>query len=419
MVQIPANQELCLRCKAGKFLCGLHYCPIILKTKALLPVRRMLPKLKSRKEYYGPSPPSLFVGRFGYPNVRLGPMAALNWEGIHLIDEPDLWKTNMTLEDVVNLRAQMFRFMAEPVKVTDVTSSTKILEITQEQIQSSSPVDLEVKFSKKPRLNLNFNQFTQPMGTRIRIDSIQLTTTPKIDHQVDRVVSDSDLNAVSAVTKLYTTEATVTQISRILSAGLLGLTRSRKLVPTRWSITAVDDMTGNYLRRKIQDYPEIMDYLVFHNSYLDNDFWVLFIPGREWHFDYHEAWKQKSAWNLTGSAPYIATDTEGPKGRTSYATNTVGGYYAARLAVLEKLFQLRRKAAVIAFREVGKGYAIPLGVWAVRENMRQALRNPSKKFPSLDAALTFIHSQLTIPMKYYHQKSPLLKQKTLDVFFKK
>ncbi|MFX0123669.1 MAG: hypothetical protein ACFFAE_08510 [Candidatus Hodarchaeota archaeon] len=419
MVRIPANQELCLRCKAGKFLCGLYYCPIILKTKALLPVRKILPKLRERKEYYGPSPPSLFVGRFGYPSIRLGPMAAINWEEIYIMDEPDLWQTNMSLEEIVNLRAQTFRFMAEPVKVTDVTSPTKILEITQEQIQSSSPVDLEVKFSKQPRLNLNFDRFTQPMGARIKIDSIQLATTPKIDHQLDRVVSDSELNAVSAVTKLYTTEATVTQISRILSAGLLGLTKNRRFVPTRWSITAVDDMAGNYLRRKIQDYSEIQDYLVFHNSYLDNDFWILFIPGREWHFDYHETWKQKSAWNLTGFTPYIATDTEGPNGRASYATNTVGGYYAARLAVLEKLSQIKRKAAVVAFREVGKGYAIPLGVWQVRENMRKALRNPNKKFPTLETALRYIHSHLTIPLKYYRQKSPLLRQKTLDEFFRK
>ncbi|UCG89854.1 MAG: hypothetical protein JSU57_05175 [Candidatus Heimdallarchaeota archaeon] len=414
MVRLPTNQELCLRCKGGKFLCGLSYCPIILKTKALLPVRKILPKLNN--EYYGPSPPSLFVGRFGYPKVRLGPMAALNWENIQVVDEPDIWQTNMSLEDIVNLRAKLFRFMAEPIKVTDVTSSTKVLEITQEQIQSSSPVDLEVKFSKKPRLDINFNRFTQPMGARIKIDSIQLTTTPKVDHQVERVVNDSDLNAVSAVTELYRTEASVTQISRILSAGLLGLAKSRKFVPTRWSITAVDDMTGNYLRKKIQDYPEIQDFMVFHNSYLDNDFWVLFIPGREWHFDYHETWKKKSAWNLSGFTPGILTDTEGPNGRKTYATNTVGGYYAARLAVQEKLMQMRRKAAVVAFREVGKGYAIPLGVWQVRENMRRAVNNPHKCFDDLQQALRFIGKNLTIPMQFYFHKSPILNRKTLNAF---
>ena len=417
MVQIPTNKDLCLRCKGGKFLCGLSYCPIILKTKALLPVRKILPKL--RNEYYGPSPPSLFVGRFGYPNVRLGPMAAINWDDIQIIDEPDHWSTNLTIEDVVGLRAKLFRFIGEPIKVTDVTSHTKVLEITQEQMQATSPVDLEIKFSKKPQLDMRFDRFTQPLGARVQIDSIQLASTPKIDQKIDRIVTDTDLNALNAITALYNDRATVTQIMRIFSAGLLGLEKKRRFVPTRWSITAVDDILGNSLRKKIQNYPEIQDYMVFHNSYLDNDFWVLFIPRREWHFDYHETWKKKSVWNLTSSLPGILTDTEGPNGRKSYATNTVGGYYAARLAVQEKLDQMKRKAAVVVFREVGKGYAIPLGVWAVRENMRQALRNPNKTFSTLEQALKIIGSHLTIPFYYYRQKSPLLRQTILDDFFKK
>lgn len=417
MVRVPTNKDLCLRCKGGKFLCGLTFCPIVLKTKALLPVRKALPKFKN--EYYGPSPPSLFVGRFGYPKVRLGPMAALNWDDILIIDEPDQWQTNLSMGDVVNLRARLFRFMAEPIKVTEVSSPLKILEITQEQIQASSPVQLEMKFSKKPRLDLNFDRYTQPMGARVQINSIQLASTPKIDHKVDRIVTDTDLKANDAVTKLYNDESTVTQITRLFSAGLLGLEKKRRFVPTRWSITAVDDILGNDLRKQIQDYPETQDYMVFHNSYLDNDFWVLFIPRRSWHFDYHETWKKESAWNPVSSTPKILTDTEGPYGRKSYAINTVGGYYAARLAVQEKLVQMRRKAAVVAFREVGKGYAIPLGVWAVRENMRQALRNPSRKFSTIEQALKFIDFHTKTPINFFHRKSPLLRQKTLTDFFKK
>ncbi len=417
MVQVPVNKDLCLKCKGGKFLCGLSYCPIILRTKALLPVRKALPKLKN--EYYGPSPPSLFVGRYGYPNVRLGPMAALNWDDIQMMDEPDHWQTNLSLEDVVNLRAKLFRFMAEPVSVTDVSSSSRILEITQEQIQASTPVQLEAKFSKKPQLDLKFDQYTQPMGIRFRVDSVKLASTPKINFKVDRIVSDTDLKAIDAVTNLYDDKSTVTQITRLFSAGLLGQEKQRRFVPTRWSITAVDDVLGNNLRYKIQDYPEINNYIVFHNSYLDNDFWVLFLPRREWHFDYHETWKKMSAWNPTSSPPGILTDSEGPNGRKSYAVNTVGGYYAARLAVQEKLVQMRRKAAVVAFREVGKGYAFPLGVWQVRENMRHALRNPNKTFTTLEQALEFIQSHITIPIKYYRRKSPLLRQKLLDDFFKK
>ena len=77
---------------------------------------------------------------------------------------------------------------------------------------------------------------------------------------------------------------------------------------------------------------------------------------------------------------------------------------------------MRRKGAVIAFREVGKGYAIPLGVWQVRENMRQALSNPPQSFETITSALKHISKGLTIPMKYYHHCSPLLHRSTLDQF---
>jgi hypothetical protein len=417
VVSIPASKEECLRCKGGKFLCGLPYCPIVLKTRALIPVRKILPKIKG--EYFGPSPPSIFVGRFGYPNVRIGPMAALNSDDIEIIDEPDLWKTNMSMEEIIGFRAKLFRFMGEqPHRVTNLSQTSKIIDITQEQVQSSLPVDLEIKFAKKPQLNLQFDRFSQPMGARVQINSIQLASSPKIDSSIDRIVSDTDLKAFDAVRDLYQENASVTQISRIFSAGLVGQKKTRRFVPTRWSITAVDDIISKDLRKRILDFVEINDYLVFHNSYLDNDFWVLFLPKRTWAFNYHETWKQQSAWNLTGTIPYIATDNEGPQGRKSYASNTVGGYYAARLAVQEKLLQMRRKAAVVAFREVGKGYAIPLGVWQVRENMRTTLQNLVGRFDNLNQALRFIGKRLTIPMRFYYRKSPILNRTTLDDFLK-
>ncbi|MHA1331245.1 MAG: Nre family DNA repair protein [Candidatus Hodarchaeales archaeon] len=417
MVSQSVNKELCLRCKGGKFLCGLRYCPITIKNKALMPIKKSIPKLKN--EYYGPSPPSIFVGRFGYPKVYIGPMAAFDWDNVNIIDEPDQWGTKYSLEKIVNLRARLFRFMGDPIKVTEVASSSKILEITQEQIQAKEPVDLEIKYNKKPKINLAFNPFTQPMGARFKVDTISLSSTPKIDYFVDKVVSDTDLNAVSAVDKLYSTKNTVTQISRLLSAGLLGERANRKFVPTRWSITAVDDILGNKLRERIRDNLSVEDFLVFHNSYLDNDFWVLFIPKDIWQFNYHETWKRGSSWNPFNSKTTILTDVEGPRGRKNYAKNTVGGYYAARLAVLEKLDQMKRKASVIAFREVGKGYAIPLGVWQVRENMRKAMNSPYKKFDSLDRALSFIEAKLTVPMNLYRRKSPILTTRTLDEFFGK
>jgi len=414
MVSVPATQEECLRCKGGKLLCGLAYCPILIRSRALIPVRKALPKLKDN--YFGPSPPSIFVGRFGYPKVKMGPMAALEPSCLQLLDEPDQWKTTMSMEDIVGFRAKLLRFITPPIEVSEATNPSRIVEITQEQIQSSIPVDLEIKFNKPPKIGMSFNRFTQPMGAQIQVSSVNLASTPKISFKTDRIVSDTDMFSTEAISKLYEQDHTVTQITRLFSAGLLGLNKKRKFVPTRWSITAIDDIVGNRLRNQIRDFPSVSNYLVFHNSYLDNDFWILFLPKHDWFFDYHETWKMKSVWNLLGKIPIILTDNEGPTGRRNYATNTVGGYYAARLAVQEKLVEIRKKAAVIAFREVGKGYSIPLGVWQVRENMRHALSKQPLSFETLNNALKHISHRLTIPMKHYHRKSPLLHQSTLDQF---
>ena len=414
MVSVPATQEECLRCKGGKMLCGLTFCPIVLRSQALIPLRKAIPKLKN--DYYGPSPPSIFVGRYGYPKVRVGPMATLGSDVVEIVDEPDHWKTNMSMADIVGFRAQLLRFIAPPIEVKSASNPTRIIEITQDQVQSSIPVDLEIKFDKRPKIGMSFSRFNQPMGAHVQISSVQIASTPKIAYNTDKIVSDTDMYSNDAISQLYRGKHTVTQITRLFSSGLLGLKKKRRFVPTRWSITAVDDIIGNQLREQIHDFSEVSSVLVYHNSYLDNDFWILFIPKHDWFFNYHEAWKQKSAWNLEGKKPTILTDIEGPKGRTSYASNTVGGYYAARLAVQEKLIQMRRKAAVLAFREVGDGYAIPLGVWQVRENMRKALTNEPKSFSSLETAIHFISKRLSIPMKYYQRKSPLLNRSTLDKF---
>ena len=140
VVPVPATQEECFRCKGGKMLCGLTYCPIVLRSQALIPLRKALPNLKN--DYFGPSPPSVFVGRYGYPKVRVGPMATLGSDLVNIVDEPDHWKTNMSMADIVGFRAKLLRFIAPPIEVKNASNPTRLLEITQDQVQSSTPVDL-------------------------------------------------------------------------------------------------------------------------------------------------------------------------------------------------------------------------------------------------------------------------------------
>ena len=56
----------CVRCK-GRGYCGLDFCPIHTKARALFRVKDLL----KTKDFSG-SAPTPFVGRYGYPHVNVG-----------------------------------------------------------------------------------------------------------------------------------------------------------------------------------------------------------------------------------------------------------------------------------------------------------------------------------------------------------
>jgi len=56
----------------------------------------------------GSSPPSIFVGSYGYPKVGVGPMLPPIHGDTTLLDSPELW-LGKTLEDIVNFRLSLVR----------------------------------------------------------------------------------------------------------------------------------------------------------------------------------------------------------------------------------------------------------------------------------------------------------------------
>ncbi|MCG7851531.1 MAG: hypothetical protein MIO92_03315, partial [Methanosarcinaceae archaeon] len=64
------KQNLCIKCK-GKGLCGRPLCPILEKFKSFESISSII---SSGGSVFGASPPAVFVGRYGYPQVSAGPM---------------------------------------------------------------------------------------------------------------------------------------------------------------------------------------------------------------------------------------------------------------------------------------------------------------------------------------------------------
>jgi hypothetical protein len=229
------------------------------------------------------------------------------------------------------------------------------------------------------------------------------------------------LKAAEAVLELYRKGVLVTKLQRAFSVGAFGLEKNRRLVPTRWSITAVDSILSKDLMEKVKTFPEISEFRVYESRYLDNIFEVLMIPGA-WSYEAIEAWYPGTVWNPHGRNVVMYSDWEGYEGRTTYAE--IGGcYYAARLAVCEQLVKERCQATVIVLREAHPGYIMPVGVWQVRENVRNAMRQKPFTFNTLDEALKFVASRFQIPIQRWIMRSELLKgalfQKKITDFLEK
>jgi hypothetical protein len=231
---------------------------------------------------------------------------------------------------------------------------------------------------------------------------------------MDKIVSD-ELKASQAGFMLYEKGEDIYKITTVLSSGALGIEAKKKLVPTRWSITATDDMIFKELVKQVKDYPSVNECLVYSSNYLDNNFEILLVPG-QWEYENFEAWAPGSFWSQNMKKTQVVEEYESYKGRTKYADLEAGGYYAARLGVIEGLARLKRQARVVVFREVHEGYVVPLGVWVVRETARNAFKSQPLKFATMTEAIKHIDSKLRIPVTEYTKQSRILKQRRLADF---
>jgi hypothetical protein len=354
----------------------------------------------------GPSPPDVFVGQYGYPRVGVGPLvpaAEAAGEGHVLGSVADL--VAAPIEDVVAARSLLFHTrQRSPVKVR--RAPPRILELAREVALSTRPVDTEVRLSKAPPSGLvaRLDPFAAPMGPGVEAERGRVVGRPVVPRRVDALVGDTDATATVASRELYGAGVGEDHILRLFSVGLLGKATTRRIVPTRWSITAVDDILSKGLAERARDMQELGEPRVHSSVLKGNHFHVLLLP-RRWEFEMMEVWLRGSLW---AAADTMVGDREGHQGRSDYARNVTGAYYAARLAVLEHLTAIQRQASAVVYREVTEEYWAPLGVWVIREGVREAMRTPARRAATIGEAVEMVTSRVRI--KDWHRKAEHIKE---------
>lgn len=397
--------SLCIRCK-GKGLCGKP-CKILNKFIDNAP--------KPKLHFSGKSAPELFVGRIGYPYVNSGILAPQDNDNISNFATAEEWSSNnFSVANVLRLRGQLIYGRAK----TNIKSNDRLKQITQELALSSKPVSTEFFLKKKPTLEFTPDSIFRPMTNPAPIKKVILEENPKVEKKVDYLTSDYDVKATTALKELYKSKIKVDHLQKLLSIGLLGVKIKRRMVPTRWSITATDDTISKQQLEKIRYFPEINKITLFSGNFLGNYIEALLLPGH-FAFEAIEAWQGESTYNQEHHTTF-SQDYESFKGRKKYAFNITGGYYAMRLPLTEYLIKIQRQATVFIFREIRPEYYAPLGVGIVRETARRTFRNQPKYFDTIEDAFKNMQTRIELPLEQIKEKSWILenygKQKSLSDF---
>ncbi|MDW0119854.1 MAG: hypothetical protein QOK64_04965 [Nitrososphaeraceae archaeon] len=353
----------------------------------------------------GSSPPSLFVGEYGYPHVRVGPMVPPYHGDTSILDNPELW-LGKSLEEIVNYRINLLKgtMIHNVSKISD-----RYIESLQDLALSKRAVDSTMTFEKTPSQYLNEMVLSKSNPEEIPTVFSAPVSEFKIypstsDVKIEKKYYDGDLLASDAVVELYENNVDITRIAKVLSIGMLGRKKNRKLVPTKWSITAADDIVSMNLLKKIKDNTVLDCHLVFYFNHLGNYYSIIFIPDDVWNFEMIESWID------TNGRVHIGSDYESGKNIEHYPS-IAGAYFAARLAAAEYLFKKRKKSSVLILREIHPEYFMSLGVWQIREGIRESLKSKGKTFETFDSALKYGVSKTSLSINEWIKNSSIIRNK--------
>lgn len=361
--------------------------------------------LFSSKSLSGSSPPSVFVGAYNYPKVNVGPMVPPIHGDTSLLDIPERW-LGKSLEEIVNFRLSLVRGIQ---KVSVLEPEGRFIENLQEVAMSTRPTDTDIEFHKNTVPITTIDGESAPFGP---IGEIKKATFSGSSAQrtIENAYYDKDLKAEDAVLKLYNNGIDLSQIQKCFSIGMFG--KKRKLVPTRWSITATDDIISKSLVSEILDFQLIDSYKIFTFNHLGNIFSIILFPHR-WLFEMQEAWHDEHG--LIG----FGSDYEDARG-IDHPPTIAGAYFAAKLGVAEYLAKNKIQSGILVLREIRPEYAIPVGVWQVREGIRSAMKEQPFIASSLDEGINHACKSMSISKLEWLAKGELLKkmkQKSMSDFF--
>ena len=125
------------------------------------------------------------------------------------------------------------------------------------------------------------------------------------------------------------------------------------------------------------------------------------------------------AWYSNGIVGF-GSDYEDARG-INHPPHIAGAYFAAKLAVSEYLLKNKIQAGVLILREIRPEYAIPVGVWQIREGIREVMKQKPEIVEGFNLALEIASTKTSVSKKEWILNgniTNLIRQKILSDFIK-
>lgn len=344
----------------------------------------------------GSSPPSVFIGSSQYPKVYAGPMIAPVHGDTSVMDKPEEWiPGRIPQEEIIRYRLSLVRGMHQ-VNVADMDDRFTLK--LQEIALSDRSIESEARFSTAPA-GYSFSEEHTPYGPSAPLLNLEIEEQ-RWNRDLEKVYYDTDLRAADAVMNLHQRKVSFSNIQKAFSVGVMGAKRGRHLVPTRWSITACDTIIGNHLLTQVKKCSPIDTWRVHEFSSLNNRYAVILMP-TAWQYEWTEAFVR-----VLGNEEVVFSDYELHKPKRTYS-HLGGCFYSCKMAVLEALAEQQKQAGAIILREASSGY-VPLGVFNVRENVRNAMKQPALEFEDHQAMRSYLSGTFTLPLERFEKAGVIL-----------
>ncbi len=348
-------------------------------------------KIKLTNEIEG-YPSGVIIGHKNYPNLKVHSISNSN------IDS-SFFKTakiiKLDYSKIIDLKSKNILGTTSNIKIQDINS--RITNELRDIYKSKKLVDFSSKFEKELKFDkIIINKVAGIIGSHNELKSLTANSNISTSKQIEKNIT-TDIKATQAVINLYEKGINESQIINLLAMGSFGINFNKKLVPTKWAISAYDQILEKYLFKELKQNKLIENYEVYEFNDKGNYFLIILFP----EFISGETYECMSNW--IGS-DYFNNENKLDKEKPQIS----GAFYSNKLAIFEHLRKRKKQASFLSIRLI-VDYDIPLGVVFVRECVRQAMLNRLFKTSNINELENYLKLK---KQKYYiiYNNSKLLKK---------